>query len=443
LTKDSLAVAIEALSWITYAGISERSALFKAAGQIGVEQPNELKQAYKLIMETTRFQNRLEKTVRRAVARTEFQRAPHGVIRFLEILAYLKYIEHRPDVDIRRNVEWARQVLGWREVYPFEKAIALIASGTLSVFESSLTESERFSLETCHPVWFVERTIRTFGRAFALEMLRRNLTLLPSFLRLNRLKIPDPKRSMEIESQLGGSKVQGIDTAFRIEKSSNVMVRSKVFESGEIVVQDLASIVAGSVASPREGSIVADVCAAPGNKTSHLAETMHNEGEIFSVDISNRRLSHWRREMNRTGVTSAHPIRADARNLPFNLEADTILVDPPCSNSGVFARNPSMKWTITPGKVNEYASRQYSILNEAAGHVEPSGSIVYCTCSILPEENEFVIEKFLRRNQDFRVVPQTPFIGSAGLRGLDLCQRFYPQLHDCNGYFIAKLRRSS
>jgi 16S rRNA (cytosine967-C5)-methyltransferase len=245
----------------------------------------------------------------------------------------------------------------------------------------------------------------------------------------------------EIESRLGCSRVQGIDNAFKIERSSSLLERRKLVESGEIVVQDLASIAVGCVACPREGSIVADLYAAPGNKTSHLAEAMHDKGAIYSVDVSNRRLSHWKNEMARTGVNSAHMVRADARKLPFNLEADTVVIDPPCSNTGVFARNPGMKWSMTPTKVSECATRQYSILNEAAKHVRPNGTIIYCTCSILPEEDEFVVEKFLRRNQDFRLVPQTPFIGSIGLRGLELCQRFFPHLHDCNGYFVAKLRR--
>jgi 16S rRNA (cytosine967-C5)-methyltransferase len=195
------------------------------------------------------------------------------------------------------------------------------------------------------------------------------------------------------------------------------------------------------VASPKQGEIVLELCAAPGNKTSHLAALMDNKGEIYSVDISERRLSRWRLETQRTGVTIAHSILADARKIPSHVEADVVLVDPPCSNTGVFARNPSIKWKTSTANIDEFASRQRLILEAAAAHVRRNGTLVYCTCTVLPEENEFVIEDFLRREPTFRLVPQTPFLGSPGLRGLALCQRFYPHIHECNGYFIAKMRK--
>ena len=146
--------------------------------------------------------------------------------------------------------------------------------------------------------------------------------------------------------------------------------------------------------------------------------------------------------MRRTHVSIAEGVRADASTLPIERKVDVVLVDPPCSNTGVLARNPSIKWRITPARVKEYAAKQYSILRAGADHVDAAGTLVYCTCSILPEENELVIENFLRRNQDFKIVAQTPFLGSPGLRGLEQCQRFYPHLHDCNGHFIAKMRKT-
>ena len=128
--------------------------------------------------------------------------------------------------------------------------------------------------------------------------------------------------------------------------------------------------------------------------------------------------------------------------MPIRKRADVVLVDPPCSNTGVFARNPSIKWKTSAADIKEFALRQYWILRAAAANLNPNGTLVYCTCSLLPEENELVIEDFLKREQDFKLVPQTPFVGSPGLRGLGLCQRFYPHVHDCNGYFIAKLQRT-
>jgi 16S rRNA (cytosine(967)-C(5))-methyltransferase len=441
LTKDSLAVAIEALSWMAYEGIGERTALFRSAAQLGVQAPNDLRQAHKLVMETARYKNRLENLISDLVAQSGNQRIPHGVTSFLMIIAYLKYIEDKPERDIEQNVRWARQILGWKELLPYEKAIALIASGTLTYSPRELGEDERIALQTCNPLWFVQRTIRVFGRAFALKILNRNLTQSPIYIRLNTLKA-SARRAEEISKLVQAVRLEQLQNVLKIDRARSVLARSDFLKSGEIVLQDLASIVAGLVSSPERGSFVLDICAAPGNKTSHFAAIMRNEGEICSIDISQKRLSHWAKEMNRTGVTIAYPIRADARDIPATKKADVVLVDPPCSNTGVFARNPDVKWKVTSQSIDEFRMRQYSILKAAAEHVRSNGTIVYCTCSLLPEENEFLIEDFLRSHHDFRLVPQRPFLGSPGLRGMNLCQRFYPHLHDCNGYFIAKLLRT-
>jgi 16S rRNA (cytosine967-C5)-methyltransferase len=443
LTGDSLAVAIEAMSWIAYAGVGERTALFKAAAQLGVGHSSELRQAHKLVMETARYQNRLESLLQGSIAGNDIQRIPHGVGSFLKIIAYLKYVENATARDLEQNVRWGRQVLGWKELLPYEKQIATITSGTLKVCEAELTEFERLALQTCNPVWFVEKTIRVFGRLFALQILARGLSQLPAYIRLNMLKIRDPDRADVIAGQVQGSRMAAVRDTLRMDRAPSAPARSDSFRSGEIVMQDLASTIAGLVVSPKRGSRVLDVCAAPGNKTSHLADIMDNTGEICSIDLSEKRLVHWKAEMDRTGVTVAYPIRGDARNLPIKKDFDVVLVDPPCSNTGVFARNPGLKWKNSAASIREHALRQYWILRSAASKLIPNGTLVYCTCSLLPEENELVIEDFLKREQDFRLVPQTPFVGSPGLRGLDLCQRFYPHVHDCNGYFIAKLQRTS
>lgn len=435
LVKNSLAVAIEALSWMAYAGIGERTALFKAADQMEVKEANELRQAYRLIMETTRFQNRLDYVISQVVSKDEVERIPHGIRSFLRIIAYLKYVDGSRQSGLERQVELARQILGWKELRVYEEQIALIVAGR-RVSRDVLPEFERLSLETCHPVWFVERLVNVFGRSFALRILRRDLHTMPAYVRLNLLK--PAIQAEEITAELGGLKVEGVDGVFRLGMKGQP---SRLIKSGGVVVQDLASITAGLVASPKPGQIVMDICAAPGNKTTHAAAQMQNRGQIYSVDLSGRRLAYWKKEMERCGCEIARPIRADARRLPLRISADVVIVDPPCSNSGVFARSPAGKWKLTPTRVREYGLRQYSIIQNASDYVNPSGTLVYCTCSILPEENECVIEEFLRKNPDFKAVRQMPFLGSIGLRGFDLCQRFYPHIHECNGYFIAKLQR--
>jgi 16S rRNA (cytosine967-C5)-methyltransferase len=436
LLKNSLEVAIEALSWMEYAGLGERAALFKAAEQFDVKETNDLRQAYRLIMETTRFQNRLDNLISQVVSGNKMEQTPHGIRSFLRIIAYLRYVDGMRRKDLERHVEFARQVLGWKELRQYEDQIAHIVVGK-AISIDSFSEFERLSLETCHPVWFVKRLVNVFGRSFALRVLRRDLLPMPTYVRLNPLKADS--QLAETAEQLQRMKLEEVDGVFRLGAKRQP---SRLVKSGGIVVQDLASITAGFVASPKVGQTVMDICAAPGNKTTHAAAQMQNQGEIYSIDISQRRLTYWKKEMERCGCEIATPIRADARRLPTKIGVDVAIVDPPCSNSGVFAKNPAGKWKITPARVNDYALRQRAMLEAASAHVKPGGTLVYCTCSILPEENEYVIEEFLRKEPGFKLVPQTPFLGAHGLRGLDLCQRFYPHLHDCNGYFIAKLQRA-
>jgi 16S rRNA (cytosine(967)-C(5))-methyltransferase len=440
LTRNSLAIAIEALSWMAYSGIGERTALFKAAEQFE-RTPGDLRQAHRLIMETTRFQNRLVYIISRALSADQFHGAPHGVTSFLKILSFLTYIAGAGDEELERNVNWARQTLGWKELHPYERSIALIASRSLSMDIRKLTELERLSLETCHPQWLVKRFFDVFGRAFAVRLLRRNLLPLPTYIRINPLKVAT-ERKHELPAHIRSSPVRQLPDIWRLE-SGEAITRSRLWVEGKIVIQDLASIITGLIASPGFGSRVLDLCAAPGNKTSHLASMMGNKGEIYSIEVSGKRLSHWRMEIERTGCSIVSPICADAGKIPTSDEFDLVLVDPPCSNTGALAKNPSIKWRITPARLREFASRQHAILHEALKHVRSGGTLVYCTCSILPEENEEIIQDLLSRNPDFKLARQEPFLGSPGLRGLDLCQRFYPQIHDCNGYFIAKLKRNN
>jgi len=228
---------------------------------------------------------------------------------------------------------------------------------------------------------------------------------------------------------------------WRLDRTKKQGILFAYARSGEVVIQDLATIVASVVASPRPGDIVLDLCAAPGNKTGHLAALMNNRGEIISVDVSAKRMIQWKKDMKRLGCVIASPVISDASRLDFHAEADVVLVDPPCSNSGVFARNPSAKWRVTPARIRSLTIRQATILRSASEHVRAGGTLVYSTCSILPEENEDVISHFMRINPEFRMEKQTPFLGSLGLKGFEVFQRFYTHLHNCNGYFIAKLRR--
>jgi 16S rRNA (cytosine967-C5)-methyltransferase len=189
--------------------------------------------------------------------------------------------------------------------------------------------------------------------------------------------------------------------------------------------------------------IVLDVCAAPGMNTTQIAQLVGSGGEVLSVDLSSGRMKILKNELKRLGIKNVHLFVADAtKNLPIRTEADAVILDPPCSNTGMFGNRPSVKWRIEARDIQKLADIQLRILGVCAGYVKIGGNLVYMTHSITLEENENIIERFLRLNPNFRI-EKINGIGANGLRGLEACRRLYPHLHDSSGAFICKIRRTS
>jgi 16S rRNA (cytosine967-C5)-methyltransferase len=226
-------------------------------------------------------------------------------------------------------------------------------------------------------------------------------------------------------------------------KTQKPLARTQAFREGLFYVQDKASCLAVEVADPKAGDVVVDVCAAPGAKTSFMGQLMQNQGLIVSIDYSRRRMNVWKREIERMGVENASDIVVDAqKQFPVKLEADLVVLDPPCTSTGAFGKTPSAKWRLTKRSVSNMAAVQWNMLTHSAEIVKEGGNLVYSTCSVSLEENEMLIERFLKWNLDFKLVEATPKIGLPGLRGQSQCQRLYPHLHECNGFFVAKLEKT-
>jgi len=185
---------------------------------------------------------------------------------------------------------------------------------------------------------------------------------------------------------------------------------------------------------------VLDVCAAPGAKTALTAFLMKNRGRIYSIDSSPKRMRVLEKNVRRVGADIVHPLLADAtKPLPVRRTMDVVLVDPSCSGTGIYWRAPTQKWRYGQRSLARFSGIQHRILHNAAETVKPGGRLVYCTCSITLEENEIVIERFLRQHPEFKVEEIGPKIGQPGLRGLSACRRLYPHLHEANGSFIAAM----
>ena len=311
-------------------------------------------------------------------------------------------------------------------------------------FVRSLDENYRLALETGFPIWWVKYCERVWGRSFALELLRFGPR--PRYLHVNHLRADS-----EVIAELSMfSELEPVQRFFGFYKSKGEGLGGalrELLEKGFVEAQDLASFLAVEAGNPRSDDHVLDVCAAPGAKTGALAELMNNEGEIVSIDYSAKRMRDWSRMIKKLGVRTASGIVEDGTRpgLRHDEIFDLILVDPPCSGSGIFDRNPGMRWHLSAQRLAKYAQLQYHLLEQSSRFLRPTGRIVYSTCSIALEENENVISRFLSSHPEFEVRPvlEGVQLGSPGLRGWSNCRRFYPHRDATAGYFIARLEHIS
>jgi 16S rRNA (cytosine967-C5)-methyltransferase len=214
-------------------------------------------------------------------------------------------------------------------------------------------------------------------------------------------------------------------------------------------VQDESSMLASCIVDPQPGETIIDTCAAPGGKSTHIAELMQNRGKIMAFDVDARRIPLVREACQRLGITIVEAIEADARHLDEHLsgeKADRVLVDVPCTGLGALRRCVETRWRRTPDQLEIFPQLQYAILASAARHVKPGGVLVYCTCTIEPEENQQVVARFLDAHPQFQVQNVLPFLPAElrERRGGNMVSaegylQVYPHLHDMDGFFAARM----
>ena len=208
------------------------------------------------------------------------------------------------------------------------------------------------------------------------------------------------------------------------------------FKEGLFYAQSLPSMVVAHVLEPSEEELIIDMAAAPGGKTSHIAQLLQNRGEIIAIDKSKNRLGKMEAELRRLGVKNVKLIRMDARKLPeLGLQADKILLDAPCTALGI---RPKLWESRTPKDIIATARYQRAFIWAAIKSLRRDGVLVYSTCTLSYEENEANIKYMLEKG--LKLEEQSIFVGSHGI-GMDDVQRFYPNRHLTQGFFIAKLRK--
>ena len=429
-------------------GLSESGTLTRTAEQLGITNYGAVRFAHMLVFETLRRQNLIDEFVN-SVLKPDFLSELDSKIRaFLRLYVYQTRIVNKwSDVNFReaeKITRLVRSILGWRNLQKVEPVLGLLLMENSTVILRGVRDEVRIGFETFHPCWFVEYCFRLFGRNEAIAMLKANIKPPPTYLRVNTLKAEESAILKKIgEEGVEVEEVQNSRYIYEVKSAKHLLTRTESFREGFFCIQDKTSGFAVEAANPKSGMTVLDLCSAPGVKTTHLAQLMRNRGAILSLDCSRRRMAIWTREVVRTGVDITLPIIADIRRrLPVTLKADLLVLDPPCTSTGVLGKLPSYKWKLEPYSITRMAEIQWEMINNTAEYVKAKGVLIYSTCSITIEENEMIVERFLKWHPEFSLVEIMPNTGCPGLRGLDKCRRFYPHLHECAGFFIAKLLRN-
>jgi 16S rRNA (cytosine967-C5)-methyltransferase len=445
LLKDAWTLAIETLSWIEMQKLSERLALARTVRQLNISNADAVRYAYGLVCETERRRNLIDKFVNSVLKPKTISEFNLGVQAFLRLYVYQTRIAKQwteIDLEEAENIaKLGRAILGWKTLIEVEPILGFLLTRKLEPILKVTSDEKRIGLQTFHPTWFVKYCFNLLGRREAIAFLEGSVYPPPTCIRLNTLQASQE----EILEKLAGEgvkleKIELLKHAYKVISTKQPLTRTASYQEGLFYIQDKASCYAAEVADPKPKMTVLDVCAAPGAKTTYLAQLVQNQGVICSIDYSTRRMKVWKEEVSRMGVKMAEPVIADARSsLPFAAEADIVVLDPPCTSTGAFGRFPSAKWRITPRSIEKMAGIQWQMIDNCAEKVKPGGILTYSTCSITIEENEMIIERFLKWHPEFSLAEINPKIGLPSLRGLEKCQRLYPHLHQSNGFFIAKL----
>lgn len=299
--------------------------------------------------------------------------------------------------------------------------------------------------ECSHPEWLVEKWLRCFGHRAAKALMLANNEKAPLVLRVNTLK-SDRKGLLDL---LEGNGITAVATRW---SPGGIWVRTGVavekipgFQRGLFQVQGEASQLVAHLLTPQPGERVLDACAAPGGKTTHIAELIKDAGEVIAADISLRGIDKIRENAVRLGLSSIRTLRADlSRELPgsFHSYFDRVLLDAPCSGLGTLRAHPEIKWHRGPAEVNRLSRLQAKCLNQAAGCVKRGGVLVYSTCTLTHEENERVVESFLEARKEFELQEAAGYLPD---QAKSMAQGSYftalPHRHDTDGFFAARMRR--
>ncbi|WP_373524664.1 16S rRNA (cytosine(967)-C(5))-methyltransferase [Nostoc sp.] len=305
---------------------------------------------------------------------------------------------------------------------------------------------ERLGILHSFPDWIIQVWLEQLGLAET-EQLCEWMNQSPTIdLRINPLRTSIEEVEMALQSAgILVRRVPYLPQALRLIGSAGSIQKLPGFGEGWWTVQDSSAQLVSHLLDPQPGEVVIDACAAPGGKTTHIAELMADKGKIWACDHTASRLRKLQENYQRLSLQSIQIYTGDSRNLgQFKNTADRVLLDAPCSGLGTMHRHADARWRQTPESVRELSRLQKELLTHTSSFVKPGGVIVYATCTLHPAENEQVIAAFLAESPDWQVestssveLPDCAQITPQGWF------KVWPHRQDMDGFFMVRLRKTN
>ncbi|TWT04672.1 16S rRNA (cytosine(967)-C(5))-methyltransferase RsmB [Planomicrobium sp. CPCC 101079] len=302
---------------------------------------------------------------------------------------------------------------------------------------------EKISIETSHPAWMIRRWSEQFGMEKAREMALENNKIPAQTVRVNTVKATVEEVIEMLESEgLEATPSNLVPECLVV--TNGQPARTATFEKGFITIQDESSMLPVYGLQLKPGMKVLDMCAAPGGKTTHIAEKMNNQGSLFAMDLHEHKVKLIDETAARLGHTIIETAAGDSKESTerFGMEQfDRILVDAPCSGLGVIKRKPDIKYTKKEEDFARLQEIQYALLDQAAQLLKKDGIVVYSTCTVDAVENRGTAERFLKEHPEMEKI-QVSLPEALGKKNTGFVQIF-PQDFGSDGFFIAAFRKKA
>jgi 16S rRNA (cytosine967-C5)-methyltransferase len=320
------------------------------------------------------------------------------------------WLERIPDhAAVNETVELARQ-LGFGPQSGFINAVlrGYLREQDATVQQLEMLKREEPPVGYSHPKWLYERWRTRFGEDNARALLEWNNKPPPTYARLNTLKAAAETLAQRWENEgvlftPRNWAWTDVDTVFEL-RSHPPLASLATFQEGLFYIQDPSTLLAVHALDPKPGEAILDACAAPGGKTTYIAQRMQNRGLIMAQDIDVRRREMVRENCNRLGVRIVNLSRATTTvNQDLSEPFDRVIVDVPCSNTGVMRRRVDLRWRIEQAELQRLTATQFQLLEKIAEQVKPGGTVVYSTCSLEPEENGELVQRFVGAHPSFTI----------------------------------------